>query len=426
MTDDKLNQYLVDVAHPGSVNTTYAMVASLAEQGLLGRFDTGIYFKEDQWNWLLQLFPARVRAAVARELKRRQSPGLPLDQIFQHPVWEIACIAGARLGLSGDRVRGLRDRRNARFDQMIATRLHKGSRPDLLVVQDGSALHSLEAARQVGVPTVLNQVIGHYSHGRRILLEEEERFPQLKGQLVKPRSNNFLESVAREPAAADWIFAPSDYVTETVVAQGASRDRVLKLPYSVDTSRFQAGDDSRNRDGPCRLLFVGQVSQRKGIIYLLEAIKQLKDPDVELTLVGTLDGGQDALEGWLADYRGCFKHLSNVPYGEVHALYRQADVFVYPSLHEGSPMAIFEAMASGLPVITTPNSGSVVTDGREGYLVPIRDVEGLKDRITELKNNADLRREMGRAARKESENYAPDRYGERLAECLKVIRAGAV
>ncbi len=82
--------------------------------------------------------------------------------------------------------------------------------------------------------------------------------------------------------------------------------------------------------------------------------------------------------------KGLFHHVPNVPYHQVHSVYRGADIFVYPSLHEGSALAIGEALASGLPVITTANAGSVVRDGEEGYIVPIRDVEALMDRILTL------------------------------------------
>src|SRR5262249_8217957 len=139
----------------------------------------------------------------------------------------------------------------------------------------------------------------------------------------------------------------------------------------VDVARFRPGGP-RPR-GQFRILFVGTLSQRKGIRYLLEAARRLRLPDAELVLAGRMVGSETAF----APYRDVFRHVTHVPYHEVHALYQDADVFVYPSLHEGSAFAVFEALASGLPVICTPNTGSVVRDGVEGFLVPVRDVDAI-------------------------------------------------
>jgi glycosyltransferase involved in cell wall biosynthesis len=160
-----------------------------------------------------------------------------------------------------------------------------------------------------------------------------------------------------------------------------------------------------------RILFVGQLSQRKGIKYLLEAVKQLRIPQLELTLVGGIVGSG---KGLIA-YRDDFQHVDNVPHYEVHHYFQRADVFVYPSLHEGSAIAIYEALASGLPVITTPNSGSVVRDGVDGFVVPIRDVDALTEKILALWENDEMRKEMGRNARSHSERFTWETYRRGLA-----------
>ena len=95
--------------------------------------------------------------------------------------------------------------------------------------------------------------------------------------------------------------------------------------------------------------------------------------------------------------------------------YADADLFVYPSLHEGSAFATYEALASGLPVIATPNTGSVVRDGTDGYLVPVRDVDALMAKIELLYRDAERRAAMGMAARQRAEEFTWGAYRERLA-----------
>jgi glycosyltransferase involved in cell wall biosynthesis len=94
---------------------------------------------------------------------------------------------------------------------------------------------------------------------------------------------------------------------------------------------------------------------------------------------------------------------------------------VFPSLCEGSATVTYEALAAGLPVITTPHAGSVVRDGREGFVVPIRDVDALAARIDLLAGDPELVAQMSRAARQRSREFSWPRYGERLVSALQQI-----
>ena len=117
--------------------------------------------------------------------------------------------------------------------------------------------------------------------------------------------------------------------------------------------------------------------------------------------------------------KGLFHHVPNVPYHQVHSVYRGADIFVYPSLHEGSALAIGEALASGLRVITTANAGSVVRDGEEGYIVPIRDLEALMDRILTLYRDRERLDSLGRKARARSGCHTWEHYGRSLDRLMQ-------
>jgi glycosyltransferase involved in cell wall biosynthesis len=161
--------------------------------------------------------------------------------------------------------------------------------------------------------------------------------------------------------------------------------------------------------------FAGQIGLRKGIPYLLDAFHGLERLNCRLLLIGQVLGdGQ-----WLAKYDGHYEHVPFVPRAELARYLRRADVFVYPSLREGSALAIYEALASGLPVITTPNSGSVVRDTIEGFVIAPGDVDALADRIEQLVVNEDLRTAMGEAARKRAEEYSWSNYHRRLVAVIR-------
>jgi glycosyltransferase involved in cell wall biosynthesis len=124
------------------------------------------------------------------------------------------------------------------------------------------------------------------------------------------------------------------------------------------------------------------------------------------------------------------KFIPHVPHDEVHTIYQHGDVLVLPTLYEGSALVVNEAMASGLPVITTPNAGSAVQDGVEGFIIPIRDADALISRIEALYEDPKLRAEMGHRARRKAleQTWAEYRKGVlalwRKMEAAPMAKAG--
>jgi glycosyltransferase involved in cell wall biosynthesis len=156
---------------------------------------------------------------------------------------------------------------------------------------------------------------------------------------------------------------------------------------------------------------------------LLEAWKRLQLIDAELVIAGGIDAEID--RQFRREVPANVRWLHHVPSAAVHRLYQSSDVFVLPSLSEGSALVIYEAMASGLPVIVTPNSGSVARDGVDGYVVPSRNVSAIAERLEWLHGHPDLRIQMGAAARHLIlEKYTWQHYRRRLAAAYAALAAG--
>ena len=117
-------------------------------------------------------------------------------------------------------------------------------------------------------------------------------------------------------------------------------------------------------------------------------------------------------------YQAKLEYIPQLPHHKIQMVFQDADIFVFPSLHEGSALSIYEALACGLPVITTPNAGSVVRNGEEGYIVPIRDVDGLIDKISILYHDRALRESMGKKARIRAEQFTWENYRKELSELM--------
>jgi glycosyltransferase involved in cell wall biosynthesis len=137
-----------------------------------------------------------------------------------------------------------------------------------------------------------------------------------------------------------------------------------------------------------------------------------------LILVGRVDARCKALLNRWQGLPGV-KMMGHVP--DPVSLYQQADVFAFPTIEEGSALVIYEALACGLPVITTPNAGSVVRDEIEGFLLPMRDVDGMAGRLERLRADAQLRHDMGNAARRRAEGFTWRAYGDNLAQLYQQL-----
>ena len=396
------------VNHPGSNHLAYELVAALQASGFPTDFDTGFFYTEDGLAArLARKLPANRRNAIERELKRRSHKGVDPAHVRVLASPEIAYVALNRLGLAPGPLARVVGWRNEIFDRWVAARVRR-EKPDFVVGHDSSALLSQRAARDVGSLSVLNQVIGHIEAGIQVFREEAERAPEFAETLTVP-PEWIVERCRIEALEADRVLVPSDYVRDTLVERGTKPERIAVIPYGVDIERFRP--ESKPAGRKFRILFVGSLSQRKGIKYLLEAVKRLHLPDAELLLVGRRVGSEAAF----APYDGSFRHVPHVPYHEVHRLFAEADIFVYPSLHEGSAFATYEALASGLPVVATPNTGSVVRDGVDGFIVPPHDIEALMERIERLYRDPALRHALGASARRRAEEFTWNAYRERVA-----------
>jgi hypothetical protein len=395
------------VHHPGSNHLAYQLVAALQSGGYDTRFETGFFYTPDGTAArLVKLLPGGLRARVERQLRRRSHPGVDPRHLVQRPLPELAYVALAHYGIAPERLARVVGWRNDVMDRAVARAVRR-ERPAAVIGHDGSALFAARAAKEVGAVAVLNQVVGHVKAALEMFAAEAEAAPEF-AETMPSLPENIVARHEAEIAEADHIVVPSDYVRDTLTSRGADARRISIIPYGVDIERFRPGPPRIGK--PFRMLFVGTLSQRKGIRYLLEAVRRLNLPDAELVLVGRVVGSEAAL----APYRDVFRHVTHVPFHEVHALYQDADVFVYPSLHEGSAFAVFEALASGLPVICTPNTGSVVRDGTDGFLVPVRDVETLMARIERLYREPDLRAAMAISARARAEDFTWAHYGDRI------------
>lgn len=294
---------------------------------------------------------------------------------------------------------------------------------DIVVTWGLSALPIIERAHELGIKVIVERGSSHAVYQRDILLKEYDKWGAPTEALYRSFSPERMEQELLEYEKADFISIPSSFVERTFLENGISKDRLIKIPYGVDLSEFR---QLPKQDSVFRVIFAGSMELRKGVQYLFQAFFQLNLPDAELWLVG---GKTPEMEPLFSKYEGRFRYFGHQPQVKLHEYYSQCSVFVICSVEEGMAMVQPQAMACGLPLLCTTNTGGedLIEDGKEGFILPIRDVETLKEKILYLYEHRDVCYEMGQAAkRKIHKGFAWKDYGNKLMNAYKKVISKAV
>jgi glycosyltransferase involved in cell wall biosynthesis len=412
------------VACPDSRPPAYQAVIGLERDGMLAQFLTAFYYNEASKIAGIARGVAPSRFSRCEEwLNRRRDPEIPSQRV--RSVWSYDLAVKFESRLRPERAalkRAVVRWRTERFDQRVAAEV-RTTRPDaLLVFSDVGSEIALPTCRRLGIPSVLSMVHGDVREEQDVLKCERAVSPEFFSMYLGDGVFDHEELAwlhgrrLRDLALADRVLVPSDHIRDILVDYGTDPGKIYVIPYAADTRRFRPRQ-SRSCSGTCTFLFAGGITQRKGIKYLLEAWKRIRRPGWRLQLLGALPKDAGPLEPLL----GGVELLGRLPHSEVPARMADADVFVFPSLFEGSAVVTYEAMACGLPCITTPNSGSVVRDGIEGFLVPPRDPSTLANRMERLGTDLELRDRMGSAARIRAEEYDWPRYHTSICSAVRTV-----
>jgi alpha-maltose-1-phosphate synthase len=261
----------------------------------------------------------------------------------------------------------------------------------LLSALSGSGLNVGRIMQRRGGVYVCDRGSSHIRFQDRILAEEYERL----GLPWTGIDRRVIDKEEAEYATADAITVPSDFVLRSFTEMGVPSAKLHLVPYGVN---FAAYRRTAERAANFRILFVGQISVRKGVHYLLEAFRIAKLPNAELILVGGRTSDTAALLPRQLPERT--KWLDVLPQAGVVREMSLATVMVLPSIEDGLSLVQAQALACGCPVIATTNTGgeNLFTDGHEGFIVPPRDPEALAERLTRLHRDPGLVRTMGDAA----------------------------
>jgi glycosyltransferase involved in cell wall biosynthesis len=393
----------------------YAVPAILARAGMLERLYTDTYAPR---------LPGPLQAAAlqhgpvpVRRWLGRVPHDIPEDRIISFPAMGFEYYRRRRFaGTSGS---------------MTAAHLWAGREFCRRVIQCGlgntksvytynsAGLELLKHARERGLYTITEQTFVPERIHQEILSQEQATYPKWSvSSLENPLISAYEDREQMEWSAAALILCGSEFVRDGIQAQGGPVARCRVVPYGVRVPFLVEPKDRCH--WPLRVLTVGAVGLRKGTPYVLTVAQTLKGK-AEFRMAGQLDVTPYA-QKLLREH---VTLLGAVPRAEIDQQFAWADVFLLPTLCEGSATVCYEALSHGLPVITTPNAGSVVRDGVDGFIVPIRDSAAIGDRIERLADDGDLWAAMSANARARAADYTLEKYGERLLGALRSVKSTA-
>lgn len=304
------------------------------------------------------------------------------------------------------------------FERWVQRHLQPG---DHLFTGFGYFNNCLEWVKQRGGLALLEARNSHPSSFWSLMAEEYARW-NCKLPPIYPTHHMRQQ---RSVVLADYVFSTSDFVTDSFVSHGYPREKILQLPYPVDLSLFQPSAEPRPKDRPLTIINTGLLSLRKGSPYLFEAFEIVRKevPNARLLLNRAMASNFERVfkeRGW---DKLPIEWTGGLPHDKLAERLRSADLYVMPSIEEGMVRTVTEAMACGLPVAVTKNTGTseLVQEGVNGSVVPIRNPQAIATAVLDWWERIN-RGEVGcRAAPAIVESLSPRAFAERLKQHLRAI-----
>ncbi len=392
---------MILLSHPtGNANVRNALLA-FEQAGKLRTFSTAL------------AFPECFRAGVSRHYP------IPWDRIRLQPWREVARLGGARLGwrvswASVDAIYHALDRKGAQL-------LSKDPAFSAVYTYEDGALATLRKAQKRGLPGIYELPIAYGPWAKERLLISAKKRPDWTFSLGGlADSAEKLQRKRDELAAASVVICPSKFVRDSLPDDLIRNKPVFEIPYGADAPLADLEDESRDANSDSlKVLFVGSMSQRKGLADVLDAFKRLGRRDVQLHILGS---PLASINFYRKEYPD-FVYHPPCTRDSVLKLMRTCDVFMLPSLIEGRALVQLEALACGLPLVVTANAGGedLIVEGETGFLVEPESPDALIDRIRFFAEHRKRIPAMRKAAITMAKKHSWEGYRSKLITALRPI-----
>ena len=349
------------------------------------------------------------------KFKLNDEKDIPLDKIKTYPYYQVLYLFFNRF--FGNNYKFIKHYLSELSHKKIAVKVSKNlSNSKVLIASSGSGLEAGIKIKSLNGKFVCDRGSTHINFQNETLKEEYKNFNINYNEISKKT----IEREIKEYHASDLISVPSSFVYKSFLKNGIDQKKLFLNPYGVNLKRFYPL--SKINDGNFNVLYIGALSIRKGIFYLLEAFKKLKFKNKKLILIGPIDSNiKVKVLKYLSDE---IKYLSVIENTKLNKYYSIADVMVQPSIEEGLSLVMAEALACGCPVIATENTGAedLFTNNKEGFIIKARSIDQILDKMQLLADNKLLQKEMSNHAILNTKKIGGwNDYGNKWHEKLKSI-----
>lgn len=389
------------IANPGVGPHVQATLTAYKEQGLLDTFYTTLYHKSGTpfGQFLKKYLPA-----FSKQLQRREIKDLENSNVKSISSCELLRMISVRM-FSPATTDFIWEYGELAFDQWVANQLTH--QIQWIHSYEHCSLVTLQQAKKLGIKSFYEQPSQHFSFFEKTAKEQLQKYPELKSAetllLVDQKSERRNQRRAQELNICDYIICNSTFTKRTLTEANVPSEKIITIPLAFpDCIKYIP---KRSISEKTIFICAGNQSLRKGTYLLYKAWQKcnFKATEAELWLVGSNQLPLIVRAGLGEEV----KFIPNLPYADLMQLFTQAHVLVLPTLADGFGMVITEAMAQGLPVITTYNSGGpdIITEGKNGFLLEAGNIEQLANKLKWCVENKDQLEIMGENALEKAASY---------------------
>lgn len=409
------------LSHPTGNEFVRAIIEAFEKASMLaGFFTTMAVDPKELW---LRLLPLKLREEVLRRTYTIKS-----ELIAKHPVREVT-----RMILNKTNFKSLVQHEHKvasvdavyqSLDKYVAKNLEKqvkNNKISAVYAYEDAALRTFIRAKELGLKCFYDLPIAYWETARQLMTVEAERLPgwacTLGGGILD--SIEKIERKTRELQLADVVIGPGEFVISSLPVWASEKQTLTAHFGSPEAKNTKDKLKENKQSKPLRVIFVGSMSQRKGLADLFDAMRILNRSDVELVVMGSLMAPMEFYRKQYAD----FTYEAGRPHDQVLTLMHSCDVFCLPSIVEGRALVMQEAMSQSLPIIITQNTGGsdLIHEGQTGFLVPIRSPEIIAEKLAWFAENRTAIPEMGRMAKEHAAEYTWRNYGDNIVSTLSKL-----
>ncbi len=401
------------VAHPGRQHS-YRLAEALKSCGCLLRYATTYYSYSRKPNVISRLIP---------RAKNRRCESLDDSEVVTFCTVGFFVVALLlRIDKRGRLYRMANDALSRRFGRRVA-RYAIEQNADAVVMYDATAVACFELLRAKAPHILRIQDVSAINrlYMQKIYADDMARTPDLAAELRRERGFLFDERNQKrwrgEIELSDHFLVPSKIVAESLAYSGVEPSQIFTCPYGTE---FEVDRCRRRSGGRLEVVYVGSVTQMKGIFYLLEAVARLPENEFHLTVVGRYDAASELFRR----YKARVDFVGYVMHDEVKRYLSAADVFVFPSLGDSFGLSVLEALSHGLPVICSDHAGAsdAIIDGENGFVVSVCSIDAIVEKLKYCRDNAEFMESARVKAYATAERYTWDAYRENIARFVELLK----